>query len=284
MIAARSGCPQRGFTLVELVIVIVVMAILSFGTVQFILNSSEAYSDAGRRDRLGSSGRIAIEKMAREVRNALPNSARVGELGGDYCLEFIPVLAGSDYVSVPVMSASSGFPSVPFATAPVVGRAAVYPIDGSSIYTVGVVPAVISPTLSTASAALVSTGVVSVSFDSAHQFPADSPENRWFMVDQPVSYCLVGELLFRYQNYGYSTAQRFPGSAGALALPSAVTGASGQRYLLASQASAEDAVNGPFRVDPATLQRNALVRFDLSFLEQGEGIRISHEVQLRNVP
>ncbi|MEH6814446.1 MAG: prepilin-type N-terminal cleavage/methylation domain-containing protein, partial [Motiliproteus sp.] len=59
---------QRGFTLVELIIVIVVMGILSFGMVQFILNSSDAYSDAARRERMGSTGRAAIEKMAREIR------------------------------------------------------------------------------------------------------------------------------------------------------------------------------------------------------------------------
>lgn len=271
---------QRGFTLIELIIVIVVMGILSFGTVQFILNSSEAYSDAARWERMGSTGRVAIEKIAREVRTALPNSIRIGvSAGGIHCLEFVPVFAGSDYIDMPVLSASTGFSSIPFINQPDIGRVAVFPLNSAEVYDLSASAAVISPAVTSVGSDLVSTAVVSVSFSSSHQFLADSPSKRWFMVDDPVSFCLDGEQLFRYQGYGYGTAQPFPDTAGPVTMPTAVP----NRQLFAASVSAE-ASGIPFVVVPPTLQRNALVQLDLSFKALGEGVRISHEVQLRNVP
>ncbi|MCW8887346.1 MAG: prepilin-type N-terminal cleavage/methylation domain-containing protein [Motiliproteus sp.] len=270
---------SRGFTLVELIVVIVVMGIMSFGTVQFILNTSDAYNDAARWERMGSTGRAVIEKMTREARNALPNSVRVGvSTGGVHCLEFIPVLAGSDYIDLPVLAASNSFSSIPFFNEPTLGRVAVYPLDSGDIYDLSVSTAVISPMVTSTASDLVSTAVVSVTMSSNHQFLDESPNKRWFMVDDPVSYCLDGDQLFRYDSYGFATSQPFPDTAGPVTMPTSVPG----RQLMAAGASIEG--GAPFIVVPATLQRNALVQFDLSFKQDQEGLRISHEVQLRNVP
>ncbi|OMH39535.1 PilW family protein [Motiliproteus sp. MSK22-1] len=269
---------NQGFTLIELIIAIVIMGILSFGTVQFMLNTSDAYDQTARRDQLASAGRVAIEKMSREIRNALPNSARVAS----NCIEFVPVLGGSSYISIPTQTASSSlssFVSVPFSSGSIpsiIGRAAVYPLNVADIYQL-TAPSVISPQISTASSALVSSSTaVSVAWASPHQFLTESPTKRWFMVDTPTSFCLVAGNLYRYHggSYGFEATQ--PTSDSTLPI-SVATG----RTLLATQVSSEGA---PFTVVAATLQRNAMVQIDLSFTELGEGIRINHEVQLRNVP
>ncbi len=271
---------QQGFTLVELIIVIVVMGILSFGTVQFILNTSDAYGDAARRERMGATRRVTVEKIAREVRTALPNSARVGLSGGGiHCLEFVPVLDGSNYVDLPVLAASTGFSSIPFINAPELGRVAVYPLSVAGVYDLTASQAVVSPAVTTVAADLVSSAVVSVSFSpSSHQFPTDSPSKRWFMVDTPVSFCLDGNQLFRYQNYGFFVNQPFPDAA-----PVFMSTTTPDRQLVAGNVTAE-AAGVPFVVIPPTLQRNGMVQMDLSFKIFAEGLRISHEVQLRNVP
>ena len=85
--AARVG----GFTLIELVVVITVMGILSIGAVSFITDASDGYANTVRRTELGSTMRLAAERVTRELRNALPNSVRVS----GNCLEFIPVEGGS---------------------------------------------------------------------------------------------------------------------------------------------------------------------------------------------
>ncbi len=273
MLARPRAARQTGFTLIELIIVIVVMSILAFGTVQFILNSTEAYSDSARRTRVGSVARVAIEQLSREIRSALPNSVRAGASAGDACIEFVPVLAGSNYLSIPTMAASTGFSSVPFFYPPGAGRVAVYPRSVGDIYSLSA-ESVVSAPVTTASAALVSSSAVTVNFASAHRFPAQSPGRRWFMVAEPVSFCLSGDKLFRYTDYGFVASQPFPGGA----LPA---GVSAGRRLLATHVRTEGSA---FAAVPATLQRSAMVQFDLTFAEQGEGIRISHEVQLPNVP
>ena len=268
---------NQGFTLIELIIAIVIMGILSLGTVQFMLNTSDAYDQTARRDQLASAGRVAIEKMSREIRNALPNSVRVAS----NCIEFVPVLGGSSYISIPTLAASSSatsFDSVPFSSGSVpsiIGRAAVYPLNAVDIYQL-TASSVISPQITTASAALISNSAVSVAWASSHQFLTESPTKRWFMVDSPTSFCLTGGNLYRYQggSYGFEATQPTVAST----LPGTVADG---RSLLATEVISEGTA---FTSVAATLQRNAMVQIDLSFTELGEGIRINHEVQLRNVP
>lgn len=54
-----------GFTLVELIMVIVVLGILATGSVRFIALSAEGLVDTGARQALASSATIAVEKIGR---------------------------------------------------------------------------------------------------------------------------------------------------------------------------------------------------------------------------
>jgi len=90
-----------GFTLIELVLVILVLAIVSTGVTKFITYGVNIYQDTAGRDKQISDSRFVIERITREVRNALPNSVRVTADGK--CVEFIPILASSSYVDIPVL-------------------------------------------------------------------------------------------------------------------------------------------------------------------------------------
>ena len=93
MIARRLE-RSAGVTLIELTIVIVLTAILSVIALQFG-NPIKAYVDTSRRAELADAADTALRRMGRDVRLALPNSARV-DATGKY-LEFVQVRTGGRY-------------------------------------------------------------------------------------------------------------------------------------------------------------------------------------------
>jgi len=270
--AARRQQVQRfgacGFTLVELVVVIVLMSLVSLAGVEMIRYAADSYQKMSSRQALGSASRVAVERISRDLRGALPNSVRVNALGN--CLEFIPVKTVGTYITLPVDSPGNSFASVPLSLGQeaTVGPVVVYPLTTAKVYSAagGVM----------SSAASVSApdvdNVVTVSLAANFQFALHSPTSRYFLVDTPVSYCVDGGYLFRYRDYGVLATQ--PSVA---TLPAALP----TRALLADGLGISA---DPFQLATATLVRNALVTLDLLFVEAGESTRLVSEVQLRNVP
>jgi MSHA biogenesis protein MshO len=74
-----SHASQRGFTLIELVITIVVGSIVVAFMAMFIVMPMEAYSAQTRRAQLVDDADSALRFMGRDIRSALPNSVRVFE-------------------------------------------------------------------------------------------------------------------------------------------------------------------------------------------------------------
>ena len=93
---------MKGFTLIELVLVILVLGIVSTSVTSFIRYGAEIYQDVSGRDKQISDSRFVIERITREIRNAVPNSVRVFKRLVA-CVEFIPILASSSYVDIPVL-------------------------------------------------------------------------------------------------------------------------------------------------------------------------------------
>ncbi len=81
----------NGFTLIELVLVIVMLSILSLGFVGFIKMGSQIYQNVASRSSLSSEASFVLERLNKELRNALPHSIRVLDDGLRQCLQFIPI-------------------------------------------------------------------------------------------------------------------------------------------------------------------------------------------------
>ncbi len=254
---------SAGFTIVELVTVILILGVLAAGTVAFISDSSRGFASTVARSELAGEARFVVDKLTRELRNALPGSVRVSGA----CVEYVPVAAASRYVTLPVATAAVSFRSVPVDPVPAGPfRIAVYP--GASAYALAS-PGPISPpaTLSAPGPG----NEVTVTLASPHRFASHSPTARYFLVRDPVSYCLDGGALYRYGNYGFSAAQ--PDVA---ALPA---GLPDRSLIAASMTSA-----APFTFSGATLTRNAVVGLDLTMSRDDDRVRLEHLVQVRNVP
>ena len=69
---------SNGFTLVELVTVIIVLGIVSVGISGFIRTGLDIYSDVTEREQLLGDSRFVVERLNRELRMAVPHSVRVG--------------------------------------------------------------------------------------------------------------------------------------------------------------------------------------------------------------
>ena len=95
----RRPPPQgmAGFTLVEMVIVIVVTGILAAVVAIFIRAPVEGYFASVRRAELTDRADVALRRITRDVRLALPNSLRVSQVGGVHFIEFIMTSAGGRY-------------------------------------------------------------------------------------------------------------------------------------------------------------------------------------------
>ncbi|MAT84971.1 MAG: MSHA biogenesis protein MshO [Gammaproteobacteria bacterium] len=263
MPAAPAARRATGFTVVELVTVIVILGVLAAGTVAFIGDSSRGFASTVARSELAGEARFVTERLTRELRNALPGSVRVSGA----CIEFVPVAAASRYVTLPVATAASSFRSVPVDPVPAgTVRVAVHP--GAAGYALAS-PGPISPpaTLSAPGAG----NEVTVTLAGPHRFASHSPTGRYFLVRDPVSYCIVGGALYRYRNYGFAAAQ--PGPA---TLPAGLP----DRSLVAESLTSAT----PFTVSGATLTRNAVVGIDLTMTRDDDRVRLEHLVQVRNVP
>lgn len=93
---------QRGFTLFEAVIVIVITGILSGMVAIFIFSPVQNFFSTAARVELVDASDNAMRLMSRELRKALPNSVRVRADG--LAIEFVPTVAGARYrteVAVP---------------------------------------------------------------------------------------------------------------------------------------------------------------------------------------
>lgn len=85
---------QRGFTLVELIVVIVITGIIAATIVVFVRPALDAYTDTRARSDLSDQADTALRRIVRDVRTAVPNSIRMPNA---QCFELVPSIGGGRY-------------------------------------------------------------------------------------------------------------------------------------------------------------------------------------------
>lgn len=93
---------QAGFTLIELIITIVVMAIMIMGIAGFVELGTKGYADTVDRQQLQNQARFVVEKLTREIRHAIPNSFEKT----DQCISFYPIDYAGAYAVLPTTDES----------------------------------------------------------------------------------------------------------------------------------------------------------------------------------
>jgi len=97
-----AGKRRRGFTLVELVIVMVLVGIIGGILALQLLPTMRGYVAVGKRTALTEQADTALRRIVTEVRAAVPNSLRLKDA---QCLELVPTIDGGRYRTGPDVSA-----------------------------------------------------------------------------------------------------------------------------------------------------------------------------------
>lgn len=228
---------QRGFTLVELIVVMVVMGIIGGMVAGFLRLPVQNYVDATARAELVDVADTAMRRFARDLRRALPNSVRVSADGKT--LELLLTKTGGRYLAeeddLPVAGALNFIASAPSATpnqfvvvgALPTGREAIVAGDWIVVYNLGdgIIPVdaydctgQCNRARVTAVAAATRTITMANNPFVAQTPPMPSPTSRFQVVTTPVTYyCkaqstdsagkLVAPQLVRYAGYTIQATQ-----------------------------------------------------------------------------
>lgn len=289
----------RGFTLVEMVIVIVITGIIGAMVAVFIRVPVQGYVDTAARAALADTADTAARRLTRDVRLALPNSVRVSNDG--LFLELLLTKTGGRYLSDSDAAAPGNvlsFETPPDPSLPlnftVVGampanalgaRQAISVGDQIVVYNLGTDYAPNNAYACSAATGCNRAPVTAVSgtvvtlgsypFTTAPA-PLPSPSNRFQVVSTPVTYAcnLTTGTLTRYAGYAIVASQPVAEDAAPLA---AAKGAQLARQVAACRFSYGVLAN---------VQRG-LVNIDLSLgvANSNTGVlRLVQQVQARNTP
>ncbi|MCY7295265.1 PilW family protein [Alteromonas sp. a30] len=286
--------PISGFTLIELVSVIILIAIVMLGVTGFIGSGVQIYLDATERDQLLGDSRFIVERMSREVRTALPNSVRISGNNNAHCLEFAPIRWSTFYEDIPVAPepASSALSAINLIG--LGSESYIENVDNSDFVVVYATNSgQVYDTTQTSGVSrrfglnsVTSAAIATVELDNSVQFATDSPLSRLYVVDgQTVSYCVrnVGANAISgsknmYRHIApYQEVQPIYTSGGVLMAENIDNTLSNNPQLVPQN-------DDPFRVYAASLQRNAYVRVRLRFRRNEEVVVFNNEIHIPNSP
>lgn len=268
---------QRGYTLVELIVVIILLGVIGTFTFNYIGFGTRIYADTVGRERITGEGRFAVNRLTIELKNALPRSIRTFDDGR--CIEFLPTIASGQYVDIALPSQPP--PANQFVAVEPINIGAI--ASGQHLFVFAENPAQVyaagsgrRKTIGTPATSVsgLEAGLISFNFVETEVFDTQSTGRRFYITGNPVQWCYNatnGDLVRRA---GYDLS-----SAGTIALL-----APSQERMASDLANEVGQV--VFNVTPPSLNRNSLVMIDFRFTRPGTGefLQLAHEVFLPNVP
>jgi MSHA biogenesis protein MshO len=281
----RSPRATAGFTLIEAIVAIVITGILSGIVAVFIAKPVQGYVDAVRRAELTDAADVALRRISRDVRLALPNSLRT-TTGG---FEFIITKSGGRYRDPADGSTAGDFLSFTDATDKtfhILGTSPANPPaiasgDYMVIYNLGTGYA---PADAYASGAQTNrttlqltsgtpyTATMATNVFAAQTPPLPSPDSRFQIVgasEKVVRYICTGGALTRQSGCDFSTTTTCAGSA-----------------LLAGSTTAEPKASCTIDYTSAATGRNGMLYIELKLTDtpSGESVTLFQQIHVANAP
>ena len=282
----------RGFTLIEMVMVIVIMGVIGGVMSVFMKSPVNAYMDSARRAALSDSADTLVRRMARDIRKSLPNSIRIPT---NQCIEYIPTKTGGRYRAEELTAGDNS--SLNFNVADfkfnILGSNIELPVnqriaigDVIAVYNLGTTGSnayeqdntAVVTLAPTESAAPVETTLTiegtpigtPLGAASGKQFPMASASNKFQVIpanENIVAYVCSGGNLHRTSRSLFPSVTSFPASS------CPATGPIHAQNVVCN-----------FDYSGSDLQRNALISMFIQLTEGGESVSLHHNVHVNNTP
>jgi MSHA biogenesis protein MshO len=288
---------RRGFTLIELIVVVVLLAIVGAVAGLFIRPAIDAYISTQRRAELSDLADTALRRLGRDLRLALPNSVRTTACGAGTCLELLLTRTGGRYRAAnddnsPAATTEDALtftaPDTQFDTlgsmvAATPSQAIVPNADRVVVHNLGIAGAnayagdntsLISSVTSPSGSGIPNEDRIVI---AAKQFPLESPGHRFQVISGPVTFeCVPGPADASGNGTGF--LRRWSGYAIAAAQPTAAPGGAVNVVL------AEFVTGCELQYDTLALQARGLVSIRLALSRGGETGVLHYEAHVSNVP
>ncbi len=294
---------QSGFTLVEMIIVMVITGIIGGMVAIFLKSPIQQYMDSARRAELTDIADTAFQRVLRDVRTAVPNSIRLPTPSGSTYIEYLPTKTGGRYRATDIGGTLCGTATGANAgdALSFVGTDTCFTVIGPAVnvqvgdYVVvgstqssggppydqnatGVLRKVTNVTTTGGIQAITITGVALPAYAqlSGQRFQVVDGQTVGTVTNAAVTYACVGTQgtldangngqaqLIRYAGYGINPTQALP-TATAAVLANNVSYCS-------------------FVYDVGAYQRDSLVALSLQITESGETVSLYEEVHVNNAP
>ncbi len=271
-----------GFTLIELVVVILILSSMSFILFNVLQGPAKAYFQVQQRVQLVDIVETALHRMTREIRLALPNSIRVN---GGNALEFFRTRDGGRYRKQGANRLKFNKQTDTFEFLGPLNQFAAIKTGGATqadCFTQDILDTidcmVIFNTGQTGANAYAGNNIAAITnkvgstltfnLNPVSRFPFESPRQRFFIVDTPVSFICALPNVTRYDNYTTAAVQPVPPG-------------DGNANLLINQVSACSMTYAP-----GTATRSALVTISLTVTNNnlGQSITLVQQAHVDNQP
>ena len=293
---------ERGFTLVEIVIVVIVVGILAVVVGLMVQGPLRASVDTARRADLVDLAESALTRITREVRLSVPNSVRIATSGSSVSLEVLRTLDGGRYRAAPTntltLPACGATPSgdpleftcndtdfdvlgqLPRLAQIAAGPDCINdPVNADCVVVFNTGPAGLNDAYAGQNVATITATSPSMAFDGSDNltitstnnppFPLPSPGQRFHVVDTPVSFVCntSAERIDRFFEYPITPAQS--------------TSPGGTSNLLVDNVTACS-----FAYDPGTATRGGLVTLQITITEpdSGQSVTLVKQIHVSNQP